>query len=85
MSEEQYKAIFSENLKKWMADRIVTQQQLADAIGVGQSTVSAWCNGEKMPRMGKIEMLAYRHMTSGVSDATTLQVTMTQGKMQSSL
>lgn len=58
MSEEQYKTIFSQNLKKWMADRIVTQQQLADAIGVGQSTVSAWCNGEKMPRMGKIEMMA---------------------------
>lgn len=58
MSEEQYKVIFSNNLKKWMDNRIVTQQQLADAIGVGQSTVSAWCKGEKMPRMGKIEMLA---------------------------
>ena len=35
-----------------------TQQDLADYLGVGQSTVSMWVNGVRTPRMDRIDAMA---------------------------
>lgn len=62
MSEESIRKIFSENLKRLLE---LNDKQAADIVrdlGIPFSTVSNWINGLKMPRMGKIEMLAeYLH------------------------
>jgi len=62
MSEEKSRIIFSNNLKRLLE---LNHKQPADIVrdlGIPFSTVSNWINGLKMPRMGKIEMLAeYLH------------------------
>lgn len=35
-----------------------TQMDLMNDLGLSSSTVSNWCTGLKLPRMGKIQMLA---------------------------
>lgn len=62
MSDETSRIIFSNNLKRLLE---LNEKQPADIVrelGIPFSTVSNWINGLKMPRMGKIEMLAeYLH------------------------
>ena len=62
MSEEKSRITFSNNLKRLLE---LNDKQPADIVrdlGIPFSTVSNWINGLKMPRMGKIEMLAgYLH------------------------
>ena len=62
MSDEILRKVFSQNLKRLLE---LNDKQAADIVrdlGVPFSTVSNWVNGLKMPRMGKIEMLAeYLH------------------------
>lgn len=58
MSEQEYKVIFARQLRQYMAASGTTQQDLAERLGVSQSTVSSWCNGEKMARMDKVQALA---------------------------
>lgn len=62
MSEETSRIIFSNNLNRLLE---LNEKQPADIVrdlGIPFSTVSNWINGLKMPRMGKIEMLAeYLH------------------------
>lgn len=58
MSEETMKKVFARNLNRLLE---INDKQPADIVrdlGVPFSTVSNWINGEKFPRMGKIEMLA---------------------------
>ena len=62
MSEETSRIVFSNNLKRLLA---LNEKQAADIVRdlkIPFSTVSNWMNAQKMPRMGKIEMLAeYLH------------------------
>ena len=62
MSDETIRKIFSRNLKRLLE---LNDKQAADIVkdlGIPFSTVSNWINGLKMPRMGKIELLAdYLH------------------------
>ncbi len=62
MSEETIRKIFSRNLKRLLD---INDKQAVDIVRdlkIPFSTVSNWMNGQKMPRMGKIEMLAeYLH------------------------
>jgi len=37
-------------LKEWIKEKEMTQQEVADALGVAQGLVSSWCNGERLPR-----------------------------------
>ena len=57
MSEQDYKNIFAKNLKYYMGRDGATQMDLAKYLQVSQSTVSSWCNAEKMPRMDKVQAL----------------------------
>lgn len=52
------KSIFAKNLSDLLSRHNIAQLELANKMGVAASTVSSWCNGEKMPRMDKIEWMA---------------------------
>lgn len=50
--------IFSDNLKKYMNLFNLNQADVANLCGVTQQSVSLWLNGERLPRMGKVQKLA---------------------------
>lgn len=56
--EEYNKKIFAENLNYYMSINNKTPADLIKLLNVSKSTVSSWRNGEKTPRMDKIEILA---------------------------
>jgi phage repressor protein C with HTH and peptisase S24 domain len=49
---------FADKLKAIRAKRKLTQQQVADAMGVSKVTVSDWENGKQQPRMERLPLLA---------------------------
>lgn len=65
MINEEMRSKFSTNMKFYMRQRNATQQDVADALGVTQQTVSAWCGGGKLPRMDKLNALAEYLGTTG--------------------
>lgn len=52
------KRIFAKNLNTIMEECGRSPSDIVNLLGVSKSTVSSWRNGEKMPRMDKIEALA---------------------------
>lgn len=52
------KETFSKNLRRIMEDRGIERMQLCEALNFKYSTFSDWYNGNKYPRIDKIEMLA---------------------------
>lgn len=58
MSEDAYKKIFSKNLNYYMELNGKTQTDLINDLGFNKSAVSTWCNGTRLPRMDKVEILA---------------------------
>lgn len=59
MNNTEYdKRIFAKNLNSIMEECDRTPSDIVNLLGVSKSTVSSWRNGEKMPRMDKIEALA---------------------------
>lgn len=50
--------IFARNLTYYIAQSGRTQKELADMLGVAQSTFNNWCTGVRYPRMDKVEQLA---------------------------
>lgn len=47
-----------ENIKRFRVEKDMTQEQLAEALGVTRSAVTQWESGWSQPRMGKLEQLA---------------------------
>ena len=58
MAEDDYRKIFSTNLKYYMEQNGKTQMDLMKDLGLSSSTLSNWCTGQKLPRMDKVQMLA---------------------------
>ena len=58
MAENDYKQIFSKNLKHYMNLSHKNQMDLMHDLNLSSSTVSNWCTGTKLPRMNKVQMLA---------------------------
>ena len=58
MSIEDIKATFSKNLKRYLDINGKQPVDLVNDLGLPFSTVSNWLNAQKMPRMGKVELLA---------------------------
>lgn len=58
MSDEEIKRIFARNLKKYLEVNEKQPVDLVRDLKIPFSTVSNWINGVKLPRMGKVEMLA---------------------------
>ncbi len=54
----EHKAIFSANLKMYMALNGKSRKEVCEALGYSYFTFSDWVNGKKMPRMDKVEQLA---------------------------
>lgn len=52
------KQIFADNLNYLMQRFGKTQIDIISDLGINKSTISTWCNGLKMPRMGTIQTLA---------------------------
>ena len=57
-TEQKQRAIFSKNLRRIMKARQKTQSDLVIELCLNKATVSTWCSGKKMPRMGTIQKLA---------------------------
>jgi len=55
---EEIKSAFAMRLKELIRRKGITQLELAQHLGVSTSTVSAWCTGEKFPRMDKVDTMA---------------------------
>ncbi len=58
MSEDLYKKIFSKNLNYYMELNKKNQADIINDLGFNKSAVSTWCNGTRLPRMDKVELLA---------------------------
>ena len=58
MSDEKEKQIFADNLNYYMKKHGKTQADIISDLNINKSTISTWCNGTKMPRMGTIQTLA---------------------------
>lgn len=63
MAEDEYKKIFSKNLRYYMEINHINQIDLMRDLHLSSSTVSNWCTGLKLPRMDKVQLLAdYFHI-----------------------
>ena len=58
MSDIGNKAVFSENLKYYIERSGKSRRELADIWGFPYSTVTDWVNGNKYPRIDRIEIMA---------------------------
>lgn len=58
MNDNEYKKIFSKNLNKYMDLNGKNQTDLINDLGLNKSAVSTWCNGTRLPRMDKVQLLA---------------------------
>ena len=52
------KIYFADNLKRLMKKHGMNQKDIAKIACVSQQTVSLWLSGDRIPRMGKIQILA---------------------------
>ena len=52
------KEIFIKNLRYLMEANGITQADISNALNVSSSTVSDWCNGNKFPRVDKLQRIA---------------------------
>lgn len=57
-TEREVNARIAANLARLMDARGISQEEVAEHMGVSQSAVSTWVRGEKLPRMDKIDALA---------------------------
>ena len=57
MSDYDLNNIIAKNISKQLVLHNKTQLELAEHMNVTQATVSNWCQGIKMPRMKKIDMI----------------------------
>lgn len=53
-----YRNIFAKNLNYYMQINGKIQDDLVKDLQIKSSTISSWCNGQKLPRMDKIVMLS---------------------------
>ena len=56
--DDKYKKIFSENLIFFMNLRGKTQTDIITDLDINKSVISSWCNGTRLPRMNKLELIA---------------------------
>ncbi len=56
--DEKYKKIFSKNLNYYMNLKGKTQTDIINDLDINKSAISSWCNGTRLPRMNKVELLA---------------------------
>lgn len=67
MLDDKYKKIFSKNLNYYMNLRGKNQTDIINDLDINKSAISSWCNGTRLPRMNKVELLA-NYLNINVSD-----------------
>ena len=55
---EDNKAVFAKNLARYMEINGKSRVEVCHDLGISYYTFTDWVKGKKLPRMGKIEMLA---------------------------
>lgn len=55
--EKDFTAIFSENLKRYLEEYEMSQNELARRLHVTPTSVSGWVAGSKTPRMDKVDKI----------------------------
>ena len=58
MNTEENKQIMARNIKRYMEQKGVTNQQLCDALGFKYTTFLDWIKAVTYPRIGKVEAMA---------------------------
>lgn len=58
MTNDDYKRIFSTNLRRLLDEKNSTQKELADALGISPQLVNTWTTGKHIPRMSMIEAIS---------------------------
>lgn len=58
MQTEENKKIMAQNIKRYMEQKGVTNQQLCDELGFKYTTFLDWIKAVTYPRIGKIEAMA---------------------------
>lgn len=58
MSDDKYKSVFADNLNKLMRIKGITQTDIINDLKINKSTISTWCNGSRLPRMDKVQLIA---------------------------
>ena len=59
MCEDHYRELFSKNLKRIMEEQHKSQADIIRAIPeISKASISAWCNGTRMPRIYAVDRLA---------------------------
>lgn len=58
MNAEENKRIMAQNIKRFMEQKGVTNQQICDALGFKYTTFMDWIKGVTYPRIGKVEAMA---------------------------
>ena len=58
MNTEENKRIMARNIKRYMEQKGVTNQQLCDALDFKYTTFMDWIKGVTYPRIGKVEAMA---------------------------
>ncbi len=67
MDKSMYGRIIAKNLRRLLIERDKTQADLCHDLKLNKGTVSSWCNGTRIPRMDKIDMLC-RYLNCTRSD-----------------
>lgn len=65
--DDEYKMIFSKNLNHYLAVNKKKQSDIIADLKINKSAISSWCNGTRLPRMNKIQMLA-DYLNVNISD-----------------
>ena len=58
MTAEENKKIMARNIKRYMEQKGVTNQQVCDALGFKYTTFLDWIKAVTYPRIGKVEAMA---------------------------
>ena len=58
MNTEENKRIMARNIKRYMEQKGVTNQQICDALDFKYTTFMDWIKGVTYPRIGKVEAMA---------------------------
>lgn len=58
MNADESKRIMAQNIKRYMEQKGVTNQQLCDALGFKYTTFMDWIKAVTYPRIGKVEAMA---------------------------
>ena len=55
--ERKFNKVFSQNLNNYLMRDEMSRQDLAKRLGVSYSIVTQWCNGNRCPRMAKVDAM----------------------------